>query len=461
MAKPIRDQKKIITGIIASILILFVIYFSMTMYFMKHFYLGSRINGISVSGKTLEEVEKLMPSKLQSYTLSLKERGGKVEQIKGSDLGLKYTYADEFKKIKEGQNPYKWVLALFSSKYSNFKADISYDEGLLKDKIDKLSCMDSSNIIEPKNPDFQYADNSYKIVDEVMGNKIDRDILYSKVVESVLGQRSEIDLEGLNCYINPKYTVKSEKTRDNLDTLNKYVSSKITYVIGDNKETIDGSTLNKWLVVDDNFEVKFDEAKVKAYIDGLSRTYNTVGKTRNFKTSLGSSINIGGGDFGWAINKSKEMQDLMAAIKEGQTVTKEPAYSKTAFSHGSNDIGNTYVEIDMTKQHLWFYKNGSLVVEGDVVTGNISKGNGTPRGIYSLKYRDKDAVLKGEDYETPVTYWMPFNGNIGIHDATWRKTFGGEIYKTKGSHGCINAPYSLANAIFDNIKSGTPVVCYY
>ena len=56
---------------------------------------------------------------------------------------------------------------------------------------------------------------------------------------------------------------------------------------------------------------------------------------------------------------------------------------------------------------------------------------------------------------------MPFNGGIGIHDATWRSSFGGNIYVAGGSHGCVNAPYSLANTIFNNIDSGTPVVCYY
>lgn len=460
LARPVKDHNKIIIGIICSLIALVVIYFGMTMYFRNHFYFGTKINGISVSGKTLNEAETFMEKSLQNYTLSIKERGDKVEEIKGSNLGLKNVSPDEFKGIKDRQSPYKWIFASFSPKYSKVTADISYDDKLLKEQIDKLSCFDSRNIVEPKNPVFQYEGNEYKVIDEVMGNKIDRELFYSKVVESIVNQRSEMDLEKLGCYINPKFTSKSDKTKENKELLNKYVSSKVTYTFGDSSESIDGSTINRWLYVDDNFEVKFDEVKMKTYIDVLSKAYNTVGKTRNFKTSSGNTISIGGGDFGWAINKYKEIQDLIGVIKEGKTVTKEPAYSRTAFSHSSNDIGNTYVEIDMTKQHLWFYKDGSLVTDGDVVTGNISKGNGTPRGIYILKYRDKDAVLKGEDYETPVTYWMPFNGNVGIHDATWRKTFGGEIYKSKGSHGCVNAPYNLAKSVFENIKAGTPVICY-
>jgi lipoprotein-anchoring transpeptidase ErfK/SrfK len=100
-------------------------------------------------------------------------------------------------------------------------------------------------------------------------------------------------------------------------------------------------------------------------------------------------------------------------------------------------------------------------VEGDVVTGNVSLNDATPVGIYRLKYKEKNATLKGEGYSSPVSFWMPFNGGIGIHDANWRSVFGGEIYKTNGSHGCINSPYNLAQTIFDNINAGTPVVCYY
>ena len=114
----------------------------------------------------------------------------------------------------------------------------------------------------------------------------------------------------------------------------------------------------------------------------------------------------------------------------------------------------------MKKQHLWFYKNGSLISQGDVVTGNVSANHTTPGGVYKLKYKEKNAVLRGPGYDAPVSFWMPFNGGIGIHDASWRSEFGGKIYKTGGSHGCINSPYYLAKAIFDNIEAGIPVVCF-
>ena len=90
----------------------------------------------------------------------------------------------------------------------------------------------------------------------------------------------------------------------------------------------------------------------------------------------------------------------------------------------------------------------------------MANGTITPEGTYKLKYKDKDSVLVGENYRSPVSFWMPFNGNIGMHDASWRYSFGGQIYMTNGSHGCVNLPYSLANDIFYNIDEGTPIICY-
>jgi len=456
-----KNRKKIIIGIIISICTLFVIYFGMAMYFMNHFYFGSAINCISVSGETVEDVNEEMAVDLQTYKLNIKQRGGDNEQIRAAEIGLSYNSDGQFEKLKDSQNPYKWISSVFNAEDSQMTEAVKYDENLLKKRLDKLSCFDSSNIIEPENPSFKYTDNGYVIVGEVEGNKVNKDILYNSVSDAIIKEETTIDLEAINCYVKPLYTTKSQRVIETKNMLNKYVFSKVTYEFGENKELLDGSTINKWLSVDKNFEVTFNEKEVKNYIDLLSKSHNTIGKTRAFASSTGKTINIGGGDYGWSINKEKETQALITSIKEGKTISKQPAYNQTALSHGNNDIGSTYVEIDMTNQHLWFYKNGHLVVQGDVVTGNTNANTATPGGIYGLKYKEKNAVLKGPGYASPVSFWMPFNGGIGIHDASWRSTFGGEIYKSSGSHGCINSPYYLAQAVYNNIQAGTPVICYY
>ncbi len=456
-----NKRNKIVIGIIISFCTLLVIYFGMAVYFMNHFYFGSEINCVNVSGKTVEEVKEQMASKLQVYKLNLKERDGKSEQIRSLDINLKYDSGGQYKNFKDRQDPFKWISAFFNTKDFKMKDGVSYDKKLLKERVEGLSCFKSENIIEPKNPSFKYTDKGYAIVDEVNGNKVNKDILYDHVAKAIFNEENTIDLELINCYVHPKYTSKSPRVLEIKNILNKYVSSKITYTFGERKETIDGSIINKWLEVNENLEVMFDEGKVKSYIDILFNKYNTIGKTRNFVTSSERTIDIGGGDYGWSIDTDKEIQDLNAAIKEGQTITKEPTYIQTALSQDKNDIGSTYVEIDMTKQHLWVYKNGSLIVHGDVVTGNVSSNHSTPEGIYRLKYKQTNTILRGQGYSSPVDFWMPFNGGIGIHNASWRSEFGGNIYKTNGSHGCINAPYYLAKTIFNNIEEGNPIVCYY
>ena len=118
------------------------------------------------------------------------------------------------------------------------------------------------------------------------------------------------------------------------------------------------------------------------------------------------------------------------------------------------------MEISLKDQRMWMYKDGQLIVDTPVVTGNHSKGWDTPTGVYAVDAKKSPAVLTGEDYASDVTFWLPINGNVGIHDADWREEFGGDLYLTEGSHGCINTPYDQAEIIYNNIEIGAPVVVY-
>lgn len=405
-------SNKIMKGITTSLCTLLTIYF---IFF---------VNIISVSAKTVGG-----ETSAETYTLTLQERGGIQEKINGRDIGLKYN--SETAKV------------------------VSYDESLLRESLNKLSCLDSSKIMESRNASIVYGDNNYTISREVYGNKINKDILYEHVVKAIQNGDATINLEEINCYQDPKVFADSSEVIYARDTLNKYVSSKITYSIAGLTQVLDGSIIKDWLSVDSNFQVTLDEAKVRNYVDNLASTYTD---------SLGTNIKVSGGydgnNHGWIVDTNEETKALIDNIKNGQSINKAPIYSQTSVASYFSNVGDTYVEIDMSKQHLWYYKDGYLVIEGDVVTGNVSAGNATPPGVYSLYYKQKDTVLTGPGYAAPVNFWMPFNRGIGLHDAGWRVEFGGEIYKTGGSHGCVNLPYDVAKAIYDNISSGDTVICY-
>jgi len=225
---------------------------------------------------------------------------------------------------------------------------------------------------------------------------------------------------------------------------------------------------------DENGKLVYDEEvfqeNVKQYVRSLAEKYNTVGTKRTFiSTASGAEIVVEGGAYGWEIDQQKEMEQLLEEIKGGAVVSREPLYVSTAVTREGNEIGNTYVEVDLENQHMWFYKNGKLIVESDIISGLMTKKDCvTPEGVYSLNYKQKGKTLRGRqqsngtyEYESWVDYWMPFNGGIGLHDVSWKPAFGGIIYKTDGSHGCINLPPSIASIVYENIEAGVPIVCFY
>ncbi len=456
-----NDEKKAAKIIVMSLCPLIAMYLGVSVYFMNHFYFGSTVYDVNIAGKTVEQAEALLNEEISGYTLKLQGRNDVSEEIKGEEINLQYEQGDKIDKFKKSQNPFLWITSLFTKNELANEQLVTFNEDSLKDIINKSIFFDDKNIIEPQNPTFEYVNDGFNIVSEINGSRIDEEILMDKVSYAVKSGNTVIDLDALGCYVEPEYTKDSPEVIQAKESLDKITDSKITYTFGSRNEVLDGETISQWLDVNDDMEVTVDENKARQYVESLARKYNTYSNTRDFTTSTNKKIQVSGGNYGWIINKSAETKELIETIKNGEKCTKEPVYSQEAVSREKDDVGNTYVEIDMTKQHMWFYKNGSLIVEGDVVTGNAANNWSTPVGTYRLNYKEKNATLKGENYESDVNYWMPFNNNIGIHDAGWRTEFGGEIYLTNGSHGCVNAPYEVAEKIFQNIEAGTPIICYY
>ncbi len=229
---------------------------------------------------------------------------------------------------------------------------------------------------------------------------------------------------------------------------------------GEETENITSEVVSGWLK-EDVHEVLVDGEKVRAHVEKLAAKYNTVEQPRRFTTSYGNTITLYKGDFGWKLDVDKTVEVIMANLEGNAAKKVQPVWSQTAGTTvGDNDIGDSYVEIDLVNQKVWLYKDGEKLLETDCVTGTYGTDRQTPGGVYDINAKRSPAVLRGPGYESPVSYWMPFNGGIGLHDATWRSTFGGEIFKTNGSHGCINLPLDMAEKIYETVTVGYPVVCY-
>ena len=241
----------------------------------------------------------------------------------------------------------------------------------------------------------------------------------------------------------------------------------VTYQLPSNQtEVLDGLTIATWVNGSQGLTVSVDAAKVAAYVQGLRNKYDTPAGTQTWQSADGTTKSIKT-DYGWHIDQAKETEALIANIQSLQSVTREPVYASRAVQTEMPQWGKTFVEIDISSQHVYFYQDGNCVWDSKCVTGTATDPDrATPTGVFALKYKQRDRVLRGRinpqtgkpSYESPVAYWMPFNGNIGLHDANWRSSFGGNIYLKSGSHGCINLPPKNAKTLYDLITPGTVIV---
>ena len=426
---------------------------------------GTIVDGMDVTGKTASEVEDAITEQLKGYTLTINGREELSESITGESVGLYAEFDDTLEKAVAAQKPMDWGKYRFGKAVNEVNTDalLHYSSEMLDEAVAGLSCMDKENMREPQDArisDYDSATGSYTIIKEDEGTELLEDKVKEAVASAIMSLSESVNLEEQGCYLAPSVTSEDEALKTACETMNKYVGAKITYKFGDKAETLNGNEIHNWLTVNGT-SVSVSEAKAAEYVKNLASAYNTAYKPKTLKTSYGKNVTITTGSYGWKIDQTKETAALVSLIKNGEQTSREPEYSQKAASRSGNDYGNTYVEINLTAQHLYFYVDGKLLVQSDFVSGNAAKGWSTPAGAYALTYKQRNATLKGQGYATPVSYWMPFNGGIGLHDANWRKTFGGTIYKNKGSHGCINLPPAVAKTIYENISAGDPVLCYH
>ncbi len=142
---------------------------------------------------------------------------------------------------------------------------------------------------------------------------------------------------------------------------------------------------------------------------------------------------------------------------------------KNAFDEANNSADpnavvdntpKTYVDVDILGQTMTYYIDGNPVLSSPIVTGNINNGNGTPTGVFFIDTKIPGKRLVGPTWDVWVDRWMRFTGNVGLHDASWRSQFGGNVYTYNGSHGCVNLPTDVAKTLYDMVSVGTMVIVH-
>lgn len=458
-------RKKVIFCVVIVVVLLlavgFIGYFVGENYYGSHFLKGTIINGIDASDMTIEEFE----NKIQDYTLTINKRdsenGTSRETITGSQIGLKVISDGELYDVLESQQGGKWINK--NGEEYSFNKLTEYDESLWKKAVDGLECFSEEHIVKPENAyvkDYDKSSGGFVLVEEVNGNEIDKEKAEELMTAAVIKLADSVSFDE-DCYKKPEITTETKELKDFYEKLNQYANTNIKYTFGENMEELTGEDICDWLIIDfDNYTVSLDAERVDTYVSYLRWSYDTIFGTRKFMTSYGREVTIEGGDYGWWMNKEEEVKGLTEMIESGQSGERTPVYYQEAAAYGDLDYGNTYVEINLTAQHLFLYVDGQKIMESDFTSGLATEERITPPGTFAVTYTERYAFLTGDTYHTMVSYWMPFNEDIGMHDATWKTEFGSQFYKSNGSHGCINLPYNFTKAIFEYVEKGMPIICY-
>ncbi|MCI8315557.1 MAG: L,D-transpeptidase family protein [Lachnospiraceae bacterium] len=455
-----ENKKKILYVVVAVAAIVTLVYLGLALFFTKHFYFNTFINGENYSAGSVNSAQNFVLDTSNHYTLTINGRDGITDTITSADIGLKLEFGEEFQNIIETQDAFLWPFSLFKKCEYTVDTMVTYSEEAFDNKIDTLCFFEQENIRQPQNAYLSdYTEEGYQIIPEDKGTVPIRTKIYNAVKESVEILADSVDLDAKECYTNAEIVAEDHALQKECDALNQLTGVKITYKFGEDREVLDGSIIKDWLVTDEG-KLDIDPDLVREYVNTLSKKYDTWGKKREFKTTGGETITISEGAYGWWMNRAGEAEALVELIRSGKSEERTPLYHAQAAQYGENDIGDSYVEIDLTSQHLWVYKDDQLVEETDFVSGNVSRGYNTPVGIYGITYKERNTTLRGANYASKVSFWMPFNGNVGMHDASWRSSFGANIYLTNGSHGCVNLPSKKAEVIYGYVEQGEPVIVY-
>lgn len=448
------------------------IYSGVVFYYQTHFLPGTIINNIDCSGMEAEAVTALLDAQIMDYSLEVKgrdyasgEAGAVLGIVSAKDIGLTYEATlEKVELILQEQDSLLWVKALFPHEYSHdLVRSVTYDQELLEALVKSWKACQKYNMVKAEDAYIsEYSDGlgGYEIIPETSGTELDVEQAIQVVSAAVVTKEESRDLSEAGLYKTAEITSEDAGLTELVETVNRWLGTKITYDWNGSEVILDIELLKDWISIVDG-EAVIDEEAVTSFVKAQSRANDTYGKKKKFVTSLGIELTLSSPNYGWRTNTTDEAEELISLIKEGTVGEREPVYLYTAVQKGKNDIGDSYVEADLTNQHLYLYENGELILETDFVSGNVSTGKQSPEGIFALTYKTRNATLRGADYESFVYYWMPFYGNYGMHDATWRNVFGGDIYLTDGSHGCLNLPLNMAEQIYQYVYKGSPVVCYY
>ena len=457
-----KQKGKVLNIVVLICMVIIFLVFVLTIMFMKDtFHYSTSINGIDCSFLNINDAMKKLEKTMNSTKITFLFADDKEYTCVGAYFDFEVNSANPLLGILSKQK-----VNDENKKEYNLTDLYNVDEEVAKNYLSSLSIFtDKSTNKEPVNAYLEWDEDKseFYIVPEVYGNKLDFDEAYKYLLNALRNGKTVIDFREITD-ITPEITANSIELKEQKENINKIVATTVEYKLhnGDTYKLY-AKTIKDWVTRDDNGNYSIDlESNVTKFVDELAKKAKyKITSTKFNATGLGKiSVSFGRATYA-NVDKEKEIERLTKQLESKKSAKFEviyeplPDYTKI----------DTYVELDLSRQRVWMYVNGECVLETPCVTGNVAQGYSTPAGIYYLTYKTMNATLEGYNYDgstysTPVTYWMPFNGGIGFHDATWRGSFGGNIYMTNGSHGCVNLPYWAASTLYSYINTSIPIILY-
>ena len=438
-------------------------------YYRNNFPVNTWINGVYCTGKTVEEVNRELSAAADTPVVRILDETGEIYLLDMSQTGYTADYTEPLEEFIHRQNPLLWIQNIMMNKSHVVYPDANLDRDKLREMIDGLDVVQTEQDKKEEVSIYFSEEEGWKL-NNGLACRVNTDVLLEKVLECVADGSYEVGLEQSGCLYDLSPTAWQMTLLALWDKVDAFQQCGIVYDMGDQMIPLKGRIAGGFLAVDQlglpmldaQGEVVVDPQRVEAFISDLAEEYDTYGKEIGFQSTRGDIVQVpGNGTYGTTIDQSAEYAYLTEALANGVDEVHIPAYERQGLVRGKNDIGDTYIEVDMTQQKMYYYVEGELVIETDVVTGDTSRRRGTPGGVSYVYSKQRNRVLRGPGYASPVKYWMPVKGAIGIHDASWRSEFGGEIYKTDGSHGCVNTPTDMMAQLYDMVEIGTPVIIFY
>ena len=453
---------------------------------------------VDVGGMTAKEAQKAVKEAVKKYQIAVKLDDASFDMNAG-ELGLEYNDKTDMQMLINAANKDKELekkVELFKTKnaeelesalvdsyitaktqeqsdaatQSTDTSDTDTDADKKQDSTGETQTFDIRTI-QPYRATIAYnADaGAFVGVDGVAGEAPVYDTATKNLKKAVKELKEKAELTSETGNVEGDVAADSDYVQDALKEANAYLDVTVTCNFNPSTgkaatETVGKDQISQWLVVgNDGLSVSLDGESMANYCTELAKNHD-VSKTKKgqFKTTTGSVISVNVPASGQTVDGNKLYESIADAINKKQSATVEAVYSEAQEEETGEYVtyGGNYCEVDLTNQMVYVYKNGQQVVSSPCVTGCIAKGHGTPTGVYSIFSMDKNRYLKGDGYKSWVNFFVPFNGGIGFHDASWRSTFGGNIYLYSGSHGCINMPYAQVQKLFANVSMGEKVIVY-